>query len=298
MSANGVFCERYGETGPHLVMLHAQLTDHRSFVHAAAALADRCRVWLPDCPGHGESIHDPAAYTLTRCGKLLSDWIDNTIGGPFFLLGHSSGGMMAAWIAAHNPRCERLILEDPPLFSCEGERQLATSHYYDISETCSRFLAQREETDFVLYYFKRQRAWRSLPGKTGEETRAALIARAEAFRREFPDRDLKIAGWPCGIFRGMNRYDPAFGDAVATGRFNDVSHETLLRRIKAPTLFLKADTEYDADGLLACALSDVDAAHASYCIPDCRIERFDCGHGIHIAREKRFLESVSSFLGL
>ena len=41
----------------------------------------------------------------------------NLFGEKVWLLGHSSSGLVAAYIAAETELCERLILEDPPLFA-------------------------------------------------------------------------------------------------------------------------------------------------------------------------------------
>lgn len=40
-----------------------------------------------------------------------------------YLLGHSSGGLIAAYAASHTALCSCLILEDPPFFSSQGERR-------------------------------------------------------------------------------------------------------------------------------------------------------------------------------
>lgn len=48
-------------------------------------------------------------------GDLLADFIDETVGGPVILSGHSSGGLLALRIAAERPELVTgLVLEDPP----------------------------------------------------------------------------------------------------------------------------------------------------------------------------------------
>ena len=46
---------------------------------------------------------------------------------------------------------------------------------WDPSTVCHEFLAQREENDFVLYYFAHQRIWELFPEKARENARPRLM---------------------------------------------------------------------------------------------------------------------------
>lgn len=188
------------------------------------------------------------------------------------------------------------MLEDPPLFSCQGERRKSTFNYIDLSTVCHEFLNQTEETDFVLYYFSHQRIWELFPEKTEKKLRPKLIASAAKYRKKHPDKDLRVPFWPksgLAAYQGMNNYDPLFGEAFYTDSFNaGIAHEELLRGIKCRTMFLKAKTEIRQDGLLMAALSDDDLKHALEMISDCEPVRFDCGHAIHIKKPKYFLSAL------
>ena len=93
----------------------------------------------------------------------------------------------------------------------------------------------------------------------------------------------------------MQHYDPRFGEAFFDDSFNaDVDYNELLSRIKCKTLFMKANTTVGENGLLQGALSDEDLRQVDNLIEDMKIERFDCGHGIHTDRPKQFVKAVLS----
>lgn len=279
-----------------LVLLHAQGVDSASFFGVLPKLAQWFHVYAVDCYGHGGSLHDPARYDVVHIGAAVIAFLRDVVGAPACLLGHSSGGLIAAYVASHSDRCSGLILEDAPFFSCQGERRKETFNYVDLSTVCHRFLAQSEETDFVLYYFTHQRIWDLFPEKARARVRPKLLAAAARYRRRRPDRDLWVPFWPrtgLAAYQGMNDYDPRFGEAFYTDRFHaGIDHEDLLRGIRCRTLFLKAKTVTAPDGLLLAALSEEDLRRVLALVPGCDLVRFDCGHAIHIEEPKAFLAAV------
>ena len=104
--------------------------------------------------------------------------------------------------------CSALVLEDPPFFSCQGERRKSAFNYVDLSTVCHDFLNQSQETDFVLYYFSRQRIWEFFPLQARERLRPRSIAAAK-YRRKHPDRD-------CASLSGPGRRLPPAGAWAAT----------------------------------------------------------------------------------
>ena len=55
---------------------------------------------------------------------------------------------------------------------------------------------------------------------------------------------------------------------------------------------MKAKTIIGEDGLVQGALTDEDLEHVAHLIPQMKIKRFDCGHGIHVEKEKEFLKAM------
>ncbi len=278
------------------VLLHAQGVDSTSFDNVWTKLAKKYHVYAVDCYGHGGSLHDAAQYNIADIGMAVIRFLDDVVKEKVSLLGHSSGGLIAAYIASHTDLCNRLILEDPPFFSSQGERRKSTFNYIDLSTVCHNFLQQSECKDFVLYYFSNQYAWNLFPEESREKVKGKLTGMAAKYRQKHPDRDLKVPFWPKAAlsgFQGMNRYDPLFGEAFYTDSFHaGIPHEELLKNIKCKTIFMKAKTDVSGDGILMAALSEEDLEKVSKRIANFQIVRFDCGHGIHIEKPKEFIECL------
>ncbi len=289
----------YYETGnglQPLVFIHAQGIDGKTYAKVAKKLARKFHVYSVDCFGHGGSSHNPSLYNVESIGKAVADFIENVIGQKIWLCGHSSGGLIAAYIAAGTDLCERLILEDPPFFSSYGERRKSTFNYVDLSTVCHNYNTSGDGGDFVLYYFRNQYAWNFFPAESREKVRNALVKMAENNRRKHPDGDLKVLFWPKAAlagFKGMSNYDPLFGETFYNDSFHcGIPHEEILSRIRCRTVFMKAKDSVGQDGILMAALNEDDAGRVVSLIPDCGIVRFNCGHGIHVEKPKEFIDCI------
>lgn len=291
----------YYETGDapsKLLLLHAQGTHSLSFHNVLSKLAKHYHVYLVDYYGHGMSSHNPDKYNLVSIGDDIIAFIENVICDTVAVLGHSSGGLIAAYIAAHCDKCSKLLLEDPPFFSSQGERRYNTYNYVDLSSVCHSFLQQSEEKDFVQYYFENQYCWHFFPEDSRETIREKLGGFARKYRTKHPDKNLKVPFWPKKFlqsFNGLQYYDPRFGEAFYSDSFNrDVDYCELLSKIKCKTLFMKANTTIGENGLLQGALTDEDLQLVSTLTTNMKIEHFDCGHGIHTEKPKQFVKAVRS----
>ena len=281
-----------------IVMIHAQGTSSVSYFDVAEQLSDTYRVVLVDCYGHGGSTHNAELYKIDTIGRDIYALIHSLTSNKITLVGHSSGGLIAAYIEANYHCCDRLILEDPPFFASYGERRYKTFNYVDLSTVCHEFLNQTEEQDFVLYYFEHQYAWNFFPEKNREKIRRRYAESAGKYRTKHPDKDLKVLFWPkdaLEAFRGMNEYDPQFGEEFYTDSFHEhINYEEMLSQITCPTVFLKARTNIGEDGLQMCALTEEDVQRIGEFIPDFQIVHFNCGHGIHVEKKKEFLNILRS----
>ncbi|MDE7018350.1 MAG: alpha/beta hydrolase [Lachnospiraceae bacterium] len=279
-----------------LVLLHAQGVDATSFENVWNHLSQKYHIYAIDCYGHGKSLHDPSQYNLADIGDALTSFIKDVVKENVFLLGHSSGGLLAAYIASRTDLCDYLILEDPPFFSSQGERRKSSYNYIDLSSVCHSFIKQSESQDFVSYYFSNQYAWNYFPDKSRERIKGKLVAMAAKYRRKYPDKNLKVMFWPkaaLSAFQGMNRYDPFFGETFYNDSFHcGIPHEDILGNIKCKTLFMKAQTHHSEDGILMAALGEEDLERVTGLVTDCHIVRFDCGHGIHLEKPKAFIKCL------
>ena len=55
---------------------------------------------------------------------------------------------------------------------------------------------------------------------------------------------------------------------------------------------MKANTTIGENGLLQGALSDEDLQRVNSLIENMKIQRFDCGHGIHTEKANQFVEAI------
>ena len=88
--------------GPALLLIHGQGGDWAHYGETLPALAKKFHVFSVDCYGHGGSTHDPALYNCVANSKALVEFLTSVVGEPAYLSGHSSGGIMASWIAAND----------------------------------------------------------------------------------------------------------------------------------------------------------------------------------------------------
>ena len=279
-----------------LVLIHAQGVDGKSYSNVAKKLSKKFHIYSIDCYGHGGSRHDAVDYNVKNIGRAIIAFIENVVRSKVWMLGHSSGGLVAAYIASETNICNKLILEDPPFFSSQGERRKRTFNYVDLSTICHNYNKQEEQKDFVFYYFSNQYAWNFFPEKSRKKVKAKLVKMAKNYRQKHPKKDLKVMFWPKAAlagFQGMNNYDSLFGETFYDDSFHcDIKHEDILNKIKCETIFMKAKTDIRPDGILMAALSEEDVVRVSEIISNCAVIRFDCGHGIHIEKPKEFIRCL------
>ena len=251
-------------SGPPLLLIHAQSTDLWSWAPVMPALARDFHVFAVDVPGHGASDWDPELYNGPVLGELFADFIAGVIGEQAIVAGHSSGGLIAAWIAAARPgEAVAAVLEDPPLFSSVPPRSEATWNHVELARTCLDFLrsTRRHFTEFLL---ERSQLF-DLFGPAGKRIRADALRRRRAHR----DKPPTLPYMPPAMneaYRALDSYDPMFGLAFFDGAFHDLfDHADTLSAISRPTLFLHCDWQ-TRDGILLGAMDDADAAHAQMLI--------------------------------
>lgn len=282
---------------PVLILLHAQGTNSLSFEKCFKPLSKKYHLYLIDCYGHGKSSKVHEKYNLKSIGDDMLKFINSEINSEFSILGHSSGGLIAAYIAAHSNKCNYLILEDAPLFSSCGNERLNTFNYLDLSTVCNNFIKQKEEKDFITYYFINQYCWNFFPDDSREKIKSKLSLYAKRYRIKHPDKRLKVPFWPSKfleVFKGMNDYDPYFGLSFYNDQFNeDIDYESLLSNIKCKTLFMKANTIISKEGVIQGALTDEHLNKVKKLIKNIEIVYFDCGHGIHAEKRKQFLNCLN-----
>jgi pimeloyl-ACP methyl ester carboxylesterase len=108
--------ERPGGEVP-LVLLHGITDNALTWAPVLDGIDPRCRVLAPDFRGHGESDKPEAFYDAEAYADDVRHLIDEIVGQPALVLGHSLGGVVAVQVGVTAPdRVRGLFLEDPPLY--------------------------------------------------------------------------------------------------------------------------------------------------------------------------------------
>src|SRR3954470_4672807 len=94
-------------SGPTVALVHGFGGAASNWTLVAPALAARCRVLVPELPGHGGSSALPGP------GETLDPYADRVaalLPEPAVLVGHSLGGVVCLRLAARHPRLVRGIV--------------------------------------------------------------------------------------------------------------------------------------------------------------------------------------------
>lgn len=289
------------DNGTPLLLVHGQQVEWENYYSVLPDIAKNHHVFAIDCYGHGQSSHDAALYSCEANGKAIVEFIDTAIGQPVILSGHSSGGILAAWVAAYAPQdVTGVVLEDPPLFEVTPEEMSADAGCFawkDSFEQIHGFLNQSDESDWPTYYAQHGYLF-SLFG--GLQPKA--VEWVAAWRAKHPIGAVKPALIPHAwleTFQYVDDYDLLFGEAFYDGTWmSDVNQQDMLESIQCPVVYIKANTHYGADGVLYAANSDDDASKVQDCIASCTTVRIESGHGIHVEHPTEFCAAFDALAGM
>lgn len=276
------------DNGPPLLLIHGQISDWRSWSRVLPALSRTHHVFAVDCHGHGGSEHAPSKYRAMAAADDMRRFLADVVGAPALVAGHSSGGLMAAALAADSPEWVRgVVLEDPPFFSSVLPAAQKTFNYVALATVAHRFLASGR-TDFTAYFLEHAGIWQLFGGLAGPLQRSGVRQ-----HRRHPDEPIRFAVLPPSInelFRALDCYDPRFGEAFYDNSFHDgFDHARTLERIDVPAALMHANWTHDKDGVLLAAMSGADAARARSLLRDATFHRIDSGHNIHFEKPREFL---------
>lgn len=282
------------DNGPALLLIHGQATSWQSYNRALPALSRDFHIYAVDVYGHGGSEHVPEKYTANAIAEDMRLFIERVVGEPVIVSGHSSGGLVAANLAAHWPEWVKgVVLEDPPFFTSVLPRAEKTWNYVDLSTVSHQFL-QSGEDDLQLYYIRHTPFWDFFLG-----AKEWMQGQAIRYRESHPDRPLKLYFMPpvfTNLFVAMDAYDPRFGEAFYTGSFHEgFDHAETLQHIQVPAVLIHANWSYDENGILLAAMDADDAERVRSLIPDVDFRKVDSGHGFHFEKPKEFVQIVREF---
>lgn len=291
---NGVrlnYAEGPANGKPELLLIPGQGSDWKSYAAVLPELAKGFHVFAVDVHGHGASQHTPERYRAVAIGEDLRQFLVQVVQRPAIVSGHSSGGQLAAWLAAYAPdRVRAVLLEDPPMLTTLLPRARNTWNWRDLAATCHEFLAEHPDAngDFVAYSWEHQLMWKYF-GDSADSLRRQGVR----YRAEHPGQPLRLWWWPGNDYlRSLDSYDPRFGEAFYTDSWDTgFDHEATLRAIRQPTTFVHTKVDYDGE-ILRGATDDNDARLISDLLPNDRLVQVKTGHDFHNEDARRFVELV------
>jgi pimeloyl-ACP methyl ester carboxylesterase len=261
-----------GDAGlPPVVLLHGLSSARSTWSRLIPALAATHRVFALDHRGHGHSSHAPGTYVLENYSADVVAFLEEIVGSPSALVGHSLGGSVAAAVAGDRADLVRgAVLEDPPLYvadrSSDGPSGVAA--FFPAMRQMLRDAHAREAT--VEEY---EAMLQAAPALNGTGTMADVLgpagarAHAEAWRGLDPEV-----------------FTPAIdGTALAGGRPT--------QPIECPVLVLRADPA------LRAAFSEDDERRFLATNPRATVTMIEgASHAIHDEMPERFAAEVGGFL--
>lgn len=293
----------YGEVEndkPALLLIHGQMSTWEDYALVLPELGKSWHIYAVDVYGHGGSSHDESLYYLDVNGNDLIWFIDNVIGGPTVVSGHSNGAITAAYVAAYGGRnIAGAVLEDPPIFSTEGEGWETSFAYLDTYRPLHEY-GLSDKTECWESWYLRRCYWGQLYMKG---SMPGIADYAQKYHESHPDEEVKIGFLPSSIwfvFKYAREYDFAYGE-----RFYDLSwnhgltHEEILSAIEVPCVYIHAKETVHENGTYLCAASREQADRAvAYIGDNCRlVETPDSEHVIHTAHSDLYIEAVNSLRG-
>jgi pimeloyl-ACP methyl ester carboxylesterase len=261
-NANGIQINfvRASASGQPVVLLHGTASNWRSFQPLIPTLACNFKVYALDLRGHGQSGWVSEKYRLFDYAEDIKAFLEDHVGQPSILYGHSLGAQIAIALNALAPAYVRaLVLGDIPFYF--HNRTMKETMWYqpftELHHVISTFHSAKEIDDYMAEQYPNMDEQRR---KDRAETLSHVDPQAIAAILE----DCHVEG-----------YDT----------------DTLLRQITCPVLLIQGNPE------LGAALNDIDLAYMAERIQNCEIVHMqDIGHGLpsgeSLSRVETFLKLV------
>jgi pimeloyl-ACP methyl ester carboxylesterase len=259
--------------GPALVILHGITGSSTSFAPLLPSLAEQAHVYAVDLRGHNLSGHTPGAYQVADYGRDAAAFLQQVVRRPAVVAGHSLGGVVTVWLAAHAPEwVQGIFLEDPPLYIIPAPRLQATPYhgFFTMLRSHLRQHHARNGTLEELIPFVAQ-----MPANA---TQSMLdVAGPEAVRMRAVE---------------LHRLDPAILDPAIDGiLLGPYAPDDLVAQVRCPTHLLAAQYE------LSMVMDAQDVARFVADAPHCTFTVLEgVGHGIHAEQPEVYVAALREFI--
>jgi pimeloyl-ACP methyl ester carboxylesterase len=258
-------CLEWGERGRDPVLLIHGAGAHAHWWDVVVpALASDHRLIAPDLRGHGDSAWAvPPRYQVEDFAGDVLAMLDTLAIDRAALVGHSMGGRVALWLAAHRPeRVRGVALLDVRVRGLERER-VDRWRGTSAGERPRRTYSAGEEA---------VAAFRLTPNETGVDRLVLRDLAVHAVRERAPGE------WSLCFDRSVLALDGS--------RLSDFGD--LLHQVRCPALVMK--------GAGSTVIGDEQAAETARALGAGGVEVFPCGHHFLLAQPAAVGESLRRFL--
>jgi pimeloyl-ACP methyl ester carboxylesterase len=108
------------EGGHPVLLLHGLSGAACTYDEVVSNLDPTLEIHRLDFRGHGDSGRAPGTYDLTHMVADVVAYVDQVVGRPVCIVGHSLGGVVAHVVAQRHPEHVVAVFEeDPPLYFCD-----------------------------------------------------------------------------------------------------------------------------------------------------------------------------------
>jgi pimeloyl-ACP methyl ester carboxylesterase len=275
---------------PALLLVPAQTESWWGYEQAMGLLAEDFHVFAVDLRGQGRSTRTPGRYTLDNMGNDLVRFIDLVIGRPTVVSGNSSGGVLAAWLAAYAKpdQLRGAVCEDPPLFSSET------------NPACGQSIRQGIGPVFAVFnkWLGDQWSvgdWTGLQAAIPTELPTYVLMALQRMQIGAPP-DPSAPNEPP---QNMKEYDPEWARSFWTGLASaGCDHLNMLASVTVPILLTHHFREIDpVTGGLMGAVSDQQVARARELVtaagqPFDVVDQPDMAHAMHAHEPQQFTATI------
>jgi pimeloyl-ACP methyl ester carboxylesterase len=218
-----------------MLLLHGITSSAESYELLMPELAEMAHVYALDLRGHGLSDRAPdgGAYFVPDYSGDVQTFLRTVVNEPVLLAGHSLGGLVGSWTAAHAPDLVRgLFLEDPPLYTAVMpvfKETMFYAFFMDLRNSLQQHVASGGSVDDLAQQIAQ---WPVAEGVTmlDQEGEEGVRARARQLHQfdyrtlapevldsiwSLPDPDVVLAQIQCPTHLVAGHYD--LGGAMAVG---------------------------------------------------------------------------------
>lgn len=282
--------------GDALLLIHGQTGAWQDYTRVLPQLSENWHIFVADCYGHGASSHDAEKYYLRENGDDLIWFVDEVIGKQTVVSGHSSGGLLAAYVAAYGgENIIGAVLEDPPVFSTEPDFFEKSFAYQDTYKLMHEYGLSDQSECWEAYYL-RNCLWGQLYMASSMN---GIANYAQQYHEKNPDKPVQIFFMPESVnftFLYSQMYDHTFGEHFYDYTWHSgISHEELMADIRVPTVLLHIGEQYSDTGILMAAASNAQAEKAAALIDHCELVELTGNHDIHRFQPDDFIRAFERF---